>query len=105
MLRYLDNIRISVLLQYYLVKVFAIHLPPTEEGVFLLVSLIKILYINVVILGLGVTILNYGYEVQSPDRHNLYYMLMIIQLIASRILMCIYFERKNVEYIGGSTNG
>jgi hypothetical protein len=69
-----------------------------------LLPFVKILYPNVVIMSLATMLLNYGYEVQSPARHTLFYILMICQIIICRLLMCIYFSRRKVGYIGGNTN-
>lgn len=65
---------------------------------------VKILYPNVVIMSIATMLLNYGYEVQSPARHTLFFVLMIVQIILCRALMCIYFSRNKVQYIGGDTN-
>ncbi len=66
---------------------------------------VKILYPNVVIMSIATMLLNYGYEVQSPLRHNLFFIIMICQIIVCRALMCIYFSKKQVQYIGGDTDG
>ena len=66
---------------------------------------VKILFIDVVILSIGVMILNFGYEVQSESRHTLFFFLMLSQLILCRATMCIFFSKKKVQYIGGDTNG
>ena len=65
---------------------------------------VKILYPNVIIMSIATMLLNYGYEVQNPSRHSLFFIIMICQLIVSRALMCIYFSRKKVQYIGGDIN-
>lgn len=67
-------------------------------------TFVKIAYLNALIMMVAVMLLNYGYEVQNPTRHNLFFILMICQIIICRILMCAYFSRKKVQYVGGSTN-
>jgi len=62
---------------------------------------VKILYVNLVIMGVATLILNYGYEVQSSTRHMSFFMVMIAQIVICRIAMCIYFNKKTVKYIGG----
>lgn len=62
---------------------------------------VKIMYLNVIIMSVAVMLLNYGYEVQSPSRHKLFVIIMICQIIVSRILMCIYFYKRKVRHIGG----
>lgn len=63
---------------------------------------VKILYIDVIIMSIATSILNYGYEVQSTARHTLFFTLMIVQIFVCRIAMCIYFSKQPVKYIGGA---
>lgn len=65
---------------------------------------VKILFIDVIIMGIAITILNFGYEVQSNLRHNTFFVFMVAQIIICRILMCIYFSRNKAYHIGGSAN-
>lgn len=53
---------------------------------------VKIFFIDMIILNVGIAILNYGYQVTSEARHTLFYILMIIQIAVCRIAMCIYFR-------------
>lgn len=64
-----------------------------------LYPLTKILYVNLIILCIGETILNFGYEVQSNTRHIIFLVLMLVQIVICRIGMCIYFKLKPVKYI------
>lgn len=64
---------------------------------------VKILYSNVIIMSVAAMLLNYGYEVQSPARHTLFFSVMIGQIIICRAFMCIYFSRKKVQSMGGDT--
>ncbi len=64
----------------------------------------KILFVDVLILSIAVAILNYGYEIQSSSRHAIFFGLMIGQIIIGRALMCIYFNKNKVEYIGGEAH-
>jgi len=66
---------------------------------------VKILYSNVIIMSIATMLLNFGYEVQNPSRHRLFFIIMICQIIICRALMCIYFSKKKVQYIGGNING
>lgn len=65
---------------------------------------VKIFYLNVIIMSIATMLLNYGYEVQNQTRHTIFFILMICQIIICRGLMCIYFHRKKVQYIGGYNN-
>ncbi|MCL2154090.1 MAG: hypothetical protein FWH53_00340 [Leptospirales bacterium] len=62
---------------------------------------VKIFYINVVIMGIALMILNYGYKVQNETRHTIFFILMLLEIVIGRILMSIYFNWKRVEHIGG----
>lgn len=70
-----------------------------------LFPLVKILFIDVAIMGTAVSILNYGYEIGNATRHNIFYALMIGQIVVCRIAMCIYFHKKPIKHIGGEVNG
>lgn len=62
-----------------------------------LFSFIKIFYVSFVILRLGITILNYGYEVNDPTRHMLFYILMIVFVLIGRLAMSYYFWKRPVN--------
>lgn len=64
-----------------------------------LYSFIKISYVNLVILCIGESILNYGYELQSDSRHTIFFILMIVQIIICRMAMSIYFKLRPVKNI------
>lgn len=66
---------------------------------------VKIIYMDLVIVGVASMILNYGYQVQNPTRHNLFYILMLIQLVVCRLLMCVYLQKRKVNYIGEEIDG
>lgn len=66
-----------------------------------LYSYVKIFYVNIVIMSIATLILNYGYEVQNSKRHSIFFVLMVLQMVICRIGMCIYFNKKPVQYIGG----
>ena len=57
--------------------------------------------IDMLIVVIGNTILNYGYEVQSSKRHIMFIILMIIQLVVCRLAMCIYFKFKPLKNVKG----
>lgn len=65
-------------------------------------AFIKIFFINMIILNVALTILNYGYEVQDESRHTLFFILMISQLIICRLGMSLYFKLRPVKSSGGS---
>jgi predicted membrane protein len=69
-----------------------------------LFPLVKILYVNVVILAIATSIMNYGYGVQDAHRHTIFFILTISAIVIGRLLMCLWFHKKKVEYIGGKTN-
>lgn len=64
-----------------------------------LYTFVKIFFINLVILNIGTMILNYGYEVNSEARHTTFFILMIVQIVICRAIMCIYFKLKPVKPI------
>ncbi len=66
---------------------------------------VKIFYVDVIIMSIATILLNIGYEVQSDARHVKFFILMVAQIIICRVLMCIYFWKKNVNHIGGGGNG
>ncbi|MDR2697531.1 MAG: hypothetical protein LBB40_03535 [Holophagales bacterium] len=66
-----------------------------------LFPLVKILYINVVITSVAKLVMNFGYEIQDEARHTKFFALTIAVIVIGRILMCLWFNRKKVEYIGG----
>ncbi len=66
---------------------------------------VKVLLIDNLIFTIAITLLNYGYEVQSSTRHMIFFLLTIVQLVLCRALMCIYFSRRKVQYIGEAKNG
>jgi biotin transporter BioY len=59
----------------------------------------KIFFADLVILNIGLTILNIGYEVDNSARHTTAFVLMIVQIIVCRIAMCIYFKLRPVRHI------
>ena len=69
-----------------------------------LFPLVKIFYVNVVITGIAVTIMNYGYEIQDEARHTMFFTLAIAVLVVGRFLMCLWFNKRKVEYIGRQVN-
>ena len=66
-----------------------------------LLPLVKILYINVVIMAIANMIMNFGYEIQDEKRHTTFFALTIAAIVVGRILMCLWFNKRRVEYIGG----
>lgn len=64
-----------------------------------LYSFIKIFYVNLIIMSIGLAILNIGYQVQNDARHTMFFTLMIVQVLACRIAMCIYFKLKPAKHI------
>jgi hypothetical protein len=65
-----------------------------------LFPLVKILYLDVIILGVAAMIINYGYEVQDKTRHTVFFFIMLGEIIAGRLLMCRWFDKKKVKYVG-----
>lgn len=61
-----------------------------------LFSFVKIFFVSMVILTLGLSILNYGYKIVSPTRHTIFFILMIVFVIVGRLAMSVYFKRKPV---------
>ena len=55
---------------------------------------ITILTADFAIIAIGVDVLNYGYQVQSDTRHTFFFWLMIAQMAACRIGLCILCHKK-----------
>ncbi len=66
-----------------------------------LYSFVKIFYVNLIILTIGLAILNRGYQVKNNTHHITFFILMIVQIVICRIAMCIYFKLKPVRHIEG----
>jgi hypothetical protein len=64
-----------------------------------LYSFIKIFFINMIILVIGIMILNFGYEVNTESRHTAFFLLMLAQIIVCRVAMCLYFKWKPVQSV------
>ena len=62
-------------------------------------SFVKIFYFNLIILCVGLSILNKGYEVTNTTWHTIALIIMIIQIIICRLYMCLYFKKKPVKSI------
>ncbi|MBF0779664.1 MULTISPECIES: hypothetical protein [unclassified Granulicatella] len=60
---------------------------------------IIILTVNLAILAVGIEILNYGYQVQNEARHTLFFWIMVVQLIVSRLAFCIFCHKKTVRVV------
>lgn len=50
--------------------------------------------LNMLILSVGIEILNYGYRGMGEQRHAVYTVLMIFELIVCRGVMCVYFWKR-----------
>lgn len=77
-------------------------IPPLRKMYYVLpwlYSFVKIFFVNLIILCVGVSILNYGYQTVNEARHALFFTLMIIQIIVSRLAMCIYFKIKPARFL------
>ena len=59
-----------------------------------LFAYVKMFFLNLIILSVALLILNYGYEVQNSDRHKLFFILMIVQIVVCRLAMSVYFHRR-----------
>lgn len=62
---------------------------------------IVILMVDALILTVAEEILNYGYQVKSDARHTVFSIIMIIQIIVCRVVMCIYFSKKPARIARG----
>lgn len=58
---------------------------------------IMILTADIAIIAIGIEILNYGYQTQNDTRHTLFYILMIVQMVVCRILLCILCHKKPMK--------
>lgn len=68
-----------------------------------LYSFVNIFFVTTVILNLGLAILNFGYEMNNPTRHTIFFILMILFVVVGRLAMCYYFWRNPVN-IGERSN-
>lgn len=55
---------------------------------------VKVIFADLVIFCIALTILNYGFEIQSQSRHILFIIIMIVQIIVCRIIMCLYLKKR-----------
>jgi drug/metabolite transporter (DMT)-like permease len=69
-----------------------------------LFPLIKIFYVNVLITSIAHMIMNFGYEIQDETRHSIFFALTIAEIVLGRFLMCLWFSRNRVEYVGRQAN-
>lgn len=61
-----------------------------------LFPLVKVGYLNMIILNIATLILDYGYEQSNLTRHIIFITLMIVQILVCRIIMSIYFKFRYV---------
>lgn len=64
-----------------------------------LMPFIKIFFMNTIIMFIGISILNYGYEVQNGNRHTAAIIIMIAQLVICRFIICLHFNKNRAEYL------
>lgn len=55
---------------------------------------VKILSVDMLVLAIAAELLNYGYDVYSEERHRIFILLMIGEIVAGRLMMCWYFHKK-----------
>ncbi len=79
---------------------FSMLMPSVYHKMPWLFPCVKMLYINGIILCIAATILNTGYAVQNAARHKTFLIMMGVQIVICRILMCKYFGR-NTNHIWG----
>lgn len=70
-----------------------------------LLPFVIIMFVNLLILFVSSLLINYGFESQNSFKHYVFIVIALIQLIVCRLLMCFYFSKKKVQYIGGDSNG
>ena len=83
-------------------------IPPLREKYYSypwLYAYVKIFFFDLIILCIAQTIINYGYEVQSQSRHILFIILMVVQIILCRIIMCLYLNKRKCKNVGDGSNG
>jgi len=69
-----------------------------------LFPLVKILCLNALILVAAMMTLSYGYEVQERVSKNIFFAIMIVQILISRLLMSYYLHKKPIRYQGSYLN-
>ncbi len=55
---------------------------------------VKILSVDMPVLAIAAELLNYGYDIYSEERHRIFILLMIGEIVAGRLMMCWYFHKK-----------
>jgi len=60
---------------------------------------IQVFTIDAIIVVVGVYILNKGYEIQNSERHTLFYILMMVFFLISRLTMCIYYKKNPIKFL------
>lgn len=68
-----------------------------------LYTYITVLMMDLVILAIAESILNYGYAVYDDTRHMIFKILMILQIIICRAAMCLYYHFKRKREGGNNS--
>ncbi len=59
---------------------------------------VKIFTVDMLILVIAEELLNYGFEIQNDERHRMFILLMIGEIVAGRLIMCWYFHKKPARF-------
>lgn len=62
-----------------------------------LYSAVKIFFLNFIILSIATGILNYGYETKNVRMHIMFFIIMVIQILACRLGMSFYFKFRPIS--------
>jgi hypothetical protein len=60
--------------------------------------------LDVLLMSVGISIINYGYEVKNTQRHFLFLTFMIVWMVVGRLSICLYYKYKPMKYEGDEDN-
>ena len=99
---------VAVLLWVVLILPFSAILVPTGDimgilhtgystitgGLEMFMAISLIISLTMPVLAIAAELLNYGYDIYSEERHRIFILLMIGEIVAGRLMMCWYFHKK-----------
>jgi hypothetical protein len=60
--------------------------------------------LDMFLITIGISILNYGYEVKNANRHFLFLIFMIAWMVIGRLGICLHYKFKPIKYEGDENN-
>jgi hypothetical protein len=69
-----------------------------------LYAYITLALLDIFLISIGISILNYGYEIKNANRHFLFFIFMIAWMVIGRLSICLYYKFKPIKYEGDENN-